>query len=69
MLRPPNERPPYEMAMKEHAWLLRAEGLSLRAIAGRCGGSETAAMNRIRTFGRRVRIAMIYIKRGKYAQP
>lgn len=39
-------------ARKEHAWLLRSEGQTLREIGGRLGISQTQAGVMIRQFGR-----------------
>ena len=49
---------PFENAFywgrKEHAWLLRAEGMSHRKIGLRLGVSEERSRQMVREFGRRV---------------
>jgi hypothetical protein len=48
----------YWSARNEHAWLLKAEGLTLREIGLRLGVSRERARQMIWHFGRRVRRAM-----------
>lgn len=42
------------MARKEHAWLLRAEGLTLKQVGARLGISTEVARYHVVMFGRRV---------------
>ncbi len=48
----------YAAARHEHAWLLRAEGLTLQQVGDRFGVSRERAREMIAKFGRRVRRAM-----------
>jgi len=48
----------YAAARHEHAWLLRAEGLTLQQVGDRFGVSRERAREMIANFGRRVRRAM-----------
>lgn len=62
---PPANHPPSShyshwmaAALDEHAWLLRAEGQTLKDIGDRLGVSPTRAKQRIVNFGRRTQRAM-----------
>lgn len=44
----------YRVARQEHAWLLRAEGLTLQEIGRRLDITREAARQQIQKFGRRV---------------
>jgi transposase len=48
----------YSEARGEHAWLLRAEGLTFREIGQHLGVSATQAMNMVQRFSRHVQGAI-----------
>jgi hypothetical protein len=52
----------YYHARLEHAWLLRAEGLTLEAIAKRMGSTRETVRQQIRRFGRITQKAMHRVK-------
>lgn len=52
----------YRLARYEHAWLLRAEGLTYREIGERLGGlTKSRARQLVATFGGRVKRAARYV--------
>jgi hypothetical protein len=62
---PPGDCPPSShysslmaTALNEHAWMLRAEGMTLQAIGERLGVSSARARQRILQFGRRTQRAL-----------
>ena len=52
----------YGLARKEHAWLLRCEGMTLRRIGLRLGVRQERARQLIWIFGRRVSRALVALR-------
>ena len=52
----------YWRARKEHAWLLRCEGLTLRQVGLRLGIGPNRAQQLIWTFGRRMSRALLHAR-------
>jgi DNA-directed RNA polymerase specialized sigma24 family protein len=59
----------YYMAQREHAWLLRAEGLTFGEIGLRLGVPQGTARGMVRSYGRRVARAMRHTKIRKVDEP